>query len=291
MRCFRSISIIFFVLMAISTTLLANENELIKSTSKNDFISDINEVDVGEWELGVAIGLETITNPLKLGENIYLPVVPRVSYYGDNFFIENTDLGYSLFESRMFSINLFGRFNEDIKYFPYAKTTEIFVTSMGWSYGDELGESEEVELLKRHISYLGGVQYHYYHNNYNVKLSLLSDVTDVHHGQEVEFSLRKSWMSSQWLVEFGAGILWKSSSLVNYYYGVQSIEATPSRGDYIAGDSYTNYLVFSYKYVINQDINFLSTVKIDRLGNDLYHSPLVNERYIYSSFIGLTYDF
>jgi len=274
------------------------KNNLITDASFSAGVDEVNEAIVGQWQLGIAVGLGTITNPLQQGKNIFLPLIPRVSYYGERFFLENTDLGYAIFENEQVSFNLYGRFNEDKRYFAYASTADILVTSSGWGLGDHfdptLGSqlnSTKVELSKRELSYLAGIQLHYHNNNYNAKLSILSDVTNVHHGEEIELSLTKSWSINNFFAEIGLGVLWKSSKIVDYYYGIQPEEISQNREEYYPGDSFTPYLKSTLQYKITEEINFLTSLKIDRQDSARFDSPIVKERFIYSTFIGFSYDF
>ena len=290
-----------FIFLLCSASCFANtltENTKINNESVLYSADESYGAEVNEWELGIAFGIGGITNPLKHSNNIFLPIVPRISYYGENFFLENTDLGYSFFENTKYSFSLFGRFNEDIRYFPYASTTDIIVTSMGWGLGDHLSpilgselEPIKVKLGKRHISYLGGIQLHYHDQGYNAKVSILSDVTNTHNGQEVELSLMKSWLTDKWFLEVGGGTLWKSSEVVTYYYGIEPVEVSLSRNEYQPSDSFTHYFKTNFKIPITEKVQFITSIKIERLDSERYNSPLVDERFIYSSFIGFTYDF
>src|SRR5690554_2272695 len=55
-------------------------------------------VAVGEWEFSLGIGLGLRSNPVVNGNDIPLVLIPQVSYYGQRFFIENLELGYTLID-------------------------------------------------------------------------------------------------------------------------------------------------------------------------------------------------
>ncbi|HET9395082.1 MAG TPA: hypothetical protein VFO36_03420, partial [Nitrospiraceae bacterium] len=53
---------------------------------------------VGELDVSVSLGLGKRTNPISGNSDIPLVVVPHVSYYGKRFFLENFEVGYTLYE-------------------------------------------------------------------------------------------------------------------------------------------------------------------------------------------------
>lgn len=63
-------------------------------------------VAVGEWQISIGLGLGWRTNPLHEGDDSPMFVLPEVSYYGERFFLENLDLGWTLYESRQHQFNL-----------------------------------------------------------------------------------------------------------------------------------------------------------------------------------------
>ncbi|KGK00395.1 MipA/OmpV family protein [Thalassotalea sp. ND16A] len=257
------------------------------------FAEEINVTPIENWEFGLAAGIGGITNPLKDADDIFLPVIPQVSYYGDRFFLENTDLGFSLIENEKFNVNLYGRFNEDKRYFPNADTTDIVFTSLGWKLDPtiKVGHTAEIKLKSRHLTYLAGLQFHYHHQNYHGKLSLLTDISNVHHGEEAEFSFGKTWQQDDWLLDLGFGLLWKSQQIVDYYYGLKPVEVSDKRDEYYPDASLTPYLKLVYQYAISEKVKFITSVKIDKMDSERYRSPLVNDRYINSFFMGFAYDF
>ena len=62
-------------------------------------------VTVGEWDFSVGIGLGVRTNPVVNGNDIPLVLIPQLSYYGQRFFIDNLDIGFTLIERPKFQVN------------------------------------------------------------------------------------------------------------------------------------------------------------------------------------------
>jgi len=63
-------------------------------------------VPVGDWRISVGMGAGMRSNPLHQGEDIPLVLLPEVSYYGERFFLENLEMGFTLFEDRRHQFNL-----------------------------------------------------------------------------------------------------------------------------------------------------------------------------------------
>lgn len=74
-------------------------------------------VAVGDWRVSVGLGLGMRSNPLHQGEDIPLLVLPEVSYYGERFFLDNLEMGFTLFEDRRHQFNLLVTPGYDQMYF------------------------------------------------------------------------------------------------------------------------------------------------------------------------------
>lgn len=62
-------------------------------------------VEVGKWQISVAVGAGVRTNPVLDRKDIPLLVLPEVSYTGERFFIQNLDFGFILLENEAHRLN------------------------------------------------------------------------------------------------------------------------------------------------------------------------------------------
>src|ERR1044072_886169 len=53
---------------------------------------------VGRWEISASVGLGQRSNPVEGRSNIPLVVIPHISWYGKRFFLENLEVGYTLYD-------------------------------------------------------------------------------------------------------------------------------------------------------------------------------------------------
>jgi outer membrane protein len=119
-----------------------------------------------------------------------------------------------------------------------------------------------------------------------------TDVLGRSDGQEVGVDLSRTWTFGRyrWGLTPAAGVVWQSSSLIDYYYGVPPEEARPGRPAY-AGRSAVNLragmLVF---YRISARFNAIALFQTQWLDNEIGDSPIVDERRSYFGLLGVNYQ-
>ena len=194
---------------------------------------DNNCTEIGEWSFGVSFGIGGRTNPLVDGSDIPFLILPSFSYYGENFFINNLDIGYTFHENSHSSFNLITTPSYDRVFFErWALNNIVYEQFSSDSIlppdlpGEDVttGAGISSAILKdKKISWLAGFEYIYQNENSQFQISLLSDISDVHGGTEV----RAAWaqaLSTQWSTTLG--FTWKDSDLTDYYYGVNQQNTT-----------------------------------------------------------------
>lgn len=63
-------------------------------------------VAIGEWRVSVGLGLGLRTNPLVEEQDNPLVLLPEISYFGERFFLNNLELGFTLAEDARQQVNL-----------------------------------------------------------------------------------------------------------------------------------------------------------------------------------------
>ena len=102
LRRWRPLLLVFFGV--ISSTVFAQDD-----------CSDCVEVDT--WRVNVGIGAGMRSNPLHGGDDTPLILLPEVSYYGERFFLENLEMGFTLFENERHQLNALVTPSYDQMYF------------------------------------------------------------------------------------------------------------------------------------------------------------------------------
>ena len=245
------------------------------------------------WEFGVALGVGYISTPIAQEDDTVLPIIPRFSYYGEKFFIDNFTMGYSLFESDTQRLDLIGEFNQDFLHFETASDIQKAFASFTRLSGQVvIIDVGEYELKPRHATYLVGPSYSYRGENWYFKVKYGIDSFNVNKGAEGSLEFGQNFSVNDWNFEHSIGASWKSKEIVEYYYGLDREEAPAIIAMYEPSDSATNpFYRLNTQYQINKDWRFLLSYKTEKLDEVIVDSNIVNEESVDSVFIGVGYDF
>lgn len=254
---------------------------------------------VGEWEFKLALGLGKRTNPLVDSSDIPLILVPQISYYGERFFIENLEIGYTLHDSEHFMLNAIltpGRdrgffLREDINNFFVDGAIE-FTNSLAPS--DEPSGPEKVDiddLHERRLAGLAGIELNSGWRNLQWQVQLLQDITNVHQGKELRFAFGSQHSFNRHAFSASAGFTWKSESLLNYYYGISTEEAGSTPFAYEASDGFTPFVRLGWMKTLNRRWKLNGSIQYERLSSAISNSPVVEEDYVLQFFVGGLYHF
>ena len=254
-------------------------------------------VPVGGWNFSISIGAGVRTDPVVHESTIPLVVIPHVSYYGEHFFLDDLDLGYSFIDSDHTNLSLIGTPGYDRVYFYRSDLQNIFVTGFtnfnstgNPSGGSGSGNgSTQVPYSKpfpwhtRSITYLAGPEWTFKFHGLSGQLDVLHEITGRNHGNEVRAALGipLSKKSQDWSTD--VGLTWKSSRIVNYYYGAP--------GAYEAGGALDPFVKLGYSHPLKGKWKITGFVECERLSNAIADSPIVNARFVTTAFVGVGYSF
>ena len=254
-------------------------------------------VETGEWNFSISVGLGLRSNPLFQSDNIPLVILPEFSYYGESFFIDNLDLGYTLFDTPKHNLNLIATPSFDSVFFSRWDPGNLFVNITSIS-GDSLSTPDQSEdnftrinpdeLSKRKFSYLAGIEYGQDFKHSQLQISLLSDITNTHSGKEIRFAYAYYFSHS---FSTTLGFTWKDKNLTDYYYGVDADEIVDNRGAYQASASINPLVRFSYNSVPENSENWRLSLEIQRLDSQITNSPILKDEYVVTFYLGKRFDF
>lgn len=255
-------------------------------------------VPVGHWDFSVSIGAGVRTNPVEHESTIPLVVIPHISYYGEHFFLDNLDLGYSFIDSDRSNLSLIATPGYDRVYFYRSDLQNIFVTgytnfnATGNPTGSQPGSNgntTDVPVKKpfpwhtRSVTYLAGPEWTFKLHGLSGQLDVLHEITGHDHGNEIRAALGIpfSKKSSDWSAD--VGLTWKSAGIVNYYYGAP--------GAYQAGGALDPFVKLGYSHPLKGNWKVTGFVECERLSNAIADSPIVNARFVTTAFVGMGYSF
>jgi outer membrane protein len=259
-------------------------------------------IEVGRWDIGLALGYGVKTNPLKDFDDIPIYVTPTFAYYGESWFLDNGNIGYTLVEDEQFTINLGTSFSTDSAYFHrwdpsnifIAGTSQLAITSVSQTGARSFSAREDAifnELEDRHFTLLGGMEAFIYTRFGIINLALAHDLFNVHSGTQAKFKWLYNLTLNQWQFELAAVADWKSEQIVDYYYGVRPSENSYWSEHYRPGSATNLGLELTTQYVINQHWELLFLARYTELGDAIVASPLINKQNTNTFFVGTSYRF
>lgn len=264
-------------------------------------------VPVGGWNFSLSLGAGVRTNPVVHESDIPLVVIPQISYYGKYFFFDNLDGGVTLLDTDSVTLSLIASPGYDRVFFYRSDPQNIFIKGLG-SFnsstgsgstqpgspasnvtGNTTGAVTPVTTPKpfpsrpRAVTYLAGPEWTFKSHGLVGQLDLLHEVTGHNHGDEVRAALGIPLGQAGGTWSANMGLTWKSSAIVNYYYGAPGV--------YQGGASLDPFLKLAYMRPLKGKWKITGFVEGERLGNAIADSPIVNRRIVTTTFLGVTYVF
>jgi MipA family protein len=257
-------------------------------------------VAVGGWNLSIALGAGVRTNPVVHEGDIPLVVIPTFSYYGKRFFIDNLDGGVSLIENDHSTLSLIASPGYDRVFFYHSDPQNIFVTDLSNSLQvpgstttlinrtNPDGTTVQVPAVKfprrsRKVTYLAGPEWTFKYGAISGQLDVLHEITGHNHGDEVRgaVGIPLGHLGGVWTTN--VGFTWKSTEIVNYYYG--------EPGLYTGGAAFDPFVKLAFSRPLKGKWKLTGFVETERLDKAIADSPIVNARYVTTTFVGVMYTF
>lgn len=124
-----------------------------------------------------------------------------------------------------------------------------------------------------------------------LNLEVLADILAKSEGQQITLSIDKKIKGDIFRLVPSAGVKWQSESLVDYYYGVKTSEATATRAAY-EPDGVVNYYVdVEFSLGLSENWVLTTVLNYEFLGDEIDDSPIVEDNYIFSAVVGIVRKF
>jgi outer membrane protein len=247
---------------------------------------------VGKWNFSVALGAGIRTNPLVNTENLPIVLVPEFSYYGKRFFIDNLDFGFTLLDEQANTLSLIATPDYDRAFFYRSDLQNTFVSVGSGGVFDSVVppqhiantlRSDQFPARPRRVTYLAGPEWTFKYLGITGQLDVLHEITDQDQGTEVRAALGIPLLRRPDSLALNLGVTWKSSAIVNYYYGAPGV--------YQGGAALDPFLKLSYLRPLSKKWRFNAMVQYERLGDAIADSPIVAKSYVVTAFVGAVYSF
>lgn len=173
--------------------------------------------------LGIGYGQHTSIMHNQGNRNFYL--LPRVQLYYRKAYLENLDAGFNLIEQNSWSLDLTGKQSFDalltrgngVKDSILAGLVNLNVPIM--NPGGPAAIKDLITPVKRHFSYLAGATVFYRHNNWQLSQSWHKDISNVHHGAELQSNLSYRYLQDGYGVALTGSVRRIDAEYSNYYFG------------------------------------------------------------------------
>jgi outer membrane protein len=221
-----------------------------------------------EWFVGA--GAIVVSKP-HAGVEAKTYAIPLFGYEGERLYLRGIVGGYRLFKGERWSLGpvLRPRFE-----------------------GYDAADSTTLAGMKdRDASLDAGAEWSWRADWGLIGVSLVTDVLGKHHGQELELSYTALFPYAGFEFVPSAALRWRSSNLVDYYYGVRAEEAAAGRPAYEPDDTITPLARLMVRRKLSEKWSALGAVQYEWFGSEITDSPIVEDDYIVSFMLGLTYTF
>lgn len=156
--------------------------------------------------------------------------------------------------------------------------------------GKELISLEEVATRKTAL--LAGLEYQYNVSHFSFSTQLLNDVSSVHDGYEFRFGVSQPFSLGHSDFGFALGALWQDRKLLDYYYGIDERDTEDSRFFYTIDEGgWSPFTRLDWRYQLNKKWSLVARVQAKMLADVIIESPLIEEDFVFTGFLGGVYRF
>jgi outer membrane protein len=252
------------------------------------------------WRFGIGLGYGQRTNPLIQSDDIPVVVDLDIAWFGERWFFDNFDLGYSLVNHSRFTTNVVARLNSDRAFFGKTNTRYVnFSLTAG-------GAAAPLPPSAPGANFDGTVELQVPDRDYAVELGLemlldgewgqatlraFHDVSGTHEGYEVSADYSYRWTRGRFSIAPSVGVAYKSAALSDYYWGVHADEVSPALMGYQADGGVGWQAGIRSSYYLTRSMRLALSANYERLQYSVTRSPIVSEPYVLGYFAGLAWQF
>ncbi|MCH1929800.1 MipA/OmpV family protein [Shewanella sp. A25] len=272
----------------------------LKALAEDSCVAQDECIEIGSWDLGLAVGWGQKTNPLRDFDDIPVYFIPTIAYYGERFFFDNGNFGYTLVEHPHYSVNLVTSYSLDRAYFYRWDPSNIFISHSTQQLATTTPMTHLIttqpdyrfnDLESRHFTMLGGAETFFYTAAGTLRLAYAHDMFDVHQGSEGQVNWSYGWQINDLYLNLSLVFDWKSSNVIGYYYGVRPSENAYWSQQYHAKSGWNRGIELTSRYTINANWDVLVALRYRQLADEIAASPLLDEDYSSTYFFGAAYRF
>jgi outer membrane protein len=239
------------------------------------------------WRLGAAVGYGQRTNPLIQSDDVPIYVDVDIAWFGERWFFDNGDLGFTFADNAALTANIVARFNSDRVFFGLTDTRFVFFDSAGEPLDQPVGfkppdRDYAVELGLEMLTdgSWGALQ-----------LTAFHDISGKHQGYEIYADYSYGWRDQRFYIEPSFGASYKSADLNNYYWGITADEADGIVLPYEAGAGVNWHVRLMTSYQLSRHWALSLVAEYERLNDEIGASSIVEDHNVLGYFAGVSWRF
>lgn len=218
----------------------------------------------------IGVTTSTTTRPYT-GIGTQTALLPYLGFSSGNFYIRGLTPGYTLVNNNAYSI-------------------DILATPRFLGYSSDDSEQFQ-ELESTDYSIHGGLSLSFNTNTLQFNAQLLTDLLNESNGTEILASVARTFSYKNVSFSPSIGINWQDTTLADHYYGVQAASESESLSAYTADSVINAQLSLTAGYSINDSVSTVGTLLLERYGDAISGSPLVENDTTTAITVGILYSF
>jgi outer membrane protein len=246
------------------------------------------------------LGYGRRSNPLIQSNDIPVVVDVDIAWFGERWFFDNGDLGFALLDRPSFTTNIVARVNSDRTFFSKTNTRGVTFAYLG---GGNLGAANDpltgspvqapvlVKPPRRNYAIEAGFETLLGGEWGQASLRAFHDVSGTHKGYELGADYSYRVTRGRLSLAPTVGVSYKSAAYNDYFWGVQSDEASFVLPEYHAKAGIGWEAGLRTTYYLTKSLRLAVSANYERLEHSVSMSPLVEQPYVFGYFAGLGWTF
>lgn len=282
-----------------------------------------------DLDISLGVGYGKRTNPLHFSDDRTLILLPDLAWYGESFYLDNTEVGYQWIQEASFAFETFFTLNKSNRDFqdehpssfnldgsqildsaeeeltsgdsPVVSEDPSDSDNNSESGGDSSRQQQGIKLspddvTDRDFAIDFGARVHWYQGDNEWSAAVFHDASGTYKGARAKLLYRNMWQVQEWKIVTSASLEWKSADLLDYYYGIDANDFKDNniqnqQFHYDAKSGWFSRIGVTANRNITDNWRWLMHVSYNHLPGAMVDSPLVDKDYTITTFAGVTYRF
>jgi outer membrane protein len=284
-------NILFLVFISFTTLVFAatktentNNTKSVETINTNDTSNDKNKKPfkipkrfISPYPWGVGVGAIFSPNPYVDSRDNILPI-PVITYQGKDLTLLGPYVNYRFF-----------------RYDNFVTSAQVFLYPARFR-ASESNDPQIQKLNNRNFIVMAGIKQEWLTDYVNLGIDFNFDITGQTNGYTVVGSARKplflKFGENYFIFTPSIGVQFSSEQITDYYYGISSSESQNSGlPAYNAPAAFSPFVGLTAIYSYSLRWNVAISTRLNRLDNNIMKSPMVDQQYVFTTFLSLTYNF